>query len=138
MSGPTQLLVNVHFQIRFSDQIQRDTHLPVGSIFKKYVVTLYSQQTAAKVALSVDGLACLQLGVAACEPFEVSAFVQTALQTRRRYFKRVGRMNEVFHVQNRPEMNADFRAILVGHTLRLVNEYTNNRLVLWAGYFGVN
>jgi hypothetical protein len=26
----------------------------------------------------------------------------------------------------------------VGHTLRLVNEYTNNRLVLGAGYFGVN
>jgi hypothetical protein len=47
-------------------------------------------------------------------------------------------MYEVFHVQNRPEMSAHFRAILVGHTLRLINEYTNNRLVLGAGYFGVN
>jgi hypothetical protein len=47
-------------------------------------------------------------------------------------------MNEVFHVQNRPEMNAHCGAILVGHTLRLINEYTNNRLVLGAGYLGVH
>jgi hypothetical protein len=47
-------------------------------------------------------------------------------------------VNKVFHIQNRPEVNADFRAILVGYALRFVNEYTNNRLVLGAGYFGVN
>ena len=47
-------------------------------------------------------------------------------------------MNKVFHVQNRAQVRAYFRAILVGDTLRLINEYTNNRLVLGAGYLGVH
>jgi hypothetical protein len=47
-------------------------------------------------------------------------------------------VDEVFHVQNRAEVNAYFGAILVGNTLRLINEYTNNRLVLGTGYLGVH
>src|SRR6185295_5872316 len=47
-------------------------------------------------------------------------------------------MDEVFDIQNRPQMSAHCGAILVGYTVRLINEYTNNRLVLGAGYFGVN
>jgi hypothetical protein len=47
-------------------------------------------------------------------------------------------MDEIFDIQNRPQMSAHFRAILVGYTVRLINEDTNNRLVLGAGYFGVN
>src|SRR5689334_15519970 len=47
-------------------------------------------------------------------------------------------MNEIFHIQNRSHMSAHVRAILVGYTVRLINEYANNRLVLRAGYFGVN
>src|SRR5258705_918944 len=38
-------------------------------------------------------------------------------------------MNEVFHIQNCPQMNTDFRAVFVGNTLRLINENPNNRLV---------
>ena len=47
-------------------------------------------------------------------------------------------MDEIFDIQNRPQMSAHFRAILMGYTVRLINEDTNNRLVLGAGYFGVN
>src|ERR1043166_6913267 len=47
-------------------------------------------------------------------------------------------MDEIFDIQNRPQMSAHFRAILVGYTVRLINEYENNWLVLGAGYFGVN
>src|SRR5262249_49141861 len=35
-------------------------------------------------------------------------------------------------------MGADFRTVLVGYTLRLVNENANNRLVLRAGNFCVH
>src|SRR5258705_1643787 len=38
-------------------------------------------------------------------------------------------MNEVFHIQNCPQMNTDFRAVFVGNTLRLINENPNNRFV---------
>ena len=47
-------------------------------------------------------------------------------------------MDEVFNVQNRAQVTAYLGAILVGDTLRLINEYTNNRLVLGAGYLGVH
>src|SRR5829696_3203352 len=113
-------------------------HLPVSSIFKKYVFADYSQQTAPEIALPLNRPPGLHLYLAACEPLEVSPFVQASFESRRRYLKGVGSMNEVFHIQNRPQVSAYFRAILVGHTLRLVNEDTNNRFVLGAGYLGVN
>src|SRR5215510_8999847 len=47
-------------------------------------------------------------------------------------------MDEILYIQNRPQMSAHFRAIFMGYTVRLINEDTNNRLVLGAGYFGVN
>ena len=138
MPSTPQFFGHVYFQIRLRNNVQGNTHLPVCSILKKHVVALNSEQEAPEVSLSIDGLPRFQLGLTARESFEVGALVQTSFESRRRYFQRIGRVNEVFHVENCPEVDADFRAILVGHTLRLVNEYTNNRLVLWAGNFGVN
>ena len=138
MTPTPQLLADIHLKVRFGNYVQRNPHLPVGSVFKKNVVALYSQQTTAKVALAIDRLARLHLRLAACKSFEVSAFVQAAFEAGRRYLQRVRRMNKIFHVENRSQVQADFGAILVGHTLRLVNEYTNNRLVLGAGYLGVH
>src|SRR5436190_14201832 len=107
---PAQFLTNIHFQVPFGNQIQRDPHLSVCSIFKKHVVAIETQQTAAEIALSADWLARLDFRLAAREPFEVSAFVQASFKSRRRYFQSVGSMNEVFHIQNRPQMDAHFGA----------------------------
>src|SRR5207237_524619 len=104
---------------------------------KKHVVAVHTQQTTAEIALSVNRLPRLHFRLAAREPFEIGTFVQAALKSRRRYFQSVGSMDEILHIQNGPEVSADFRAILVGYALRFVNEYTNNRLVLGAGYLGV-
>jgi len=135
---PAQLLANIHFYIRLRNRIQRNTHLPAGSILKKHVVALDSQQTTSKIALSVNRLPRLHLRVATGEAFEIGAFIKAAFESGGRYFQRVGRMDEIFHVQNRAQVRAYFGAILVGDTLRLINEYTNNRLVLGAGYLGVH
>src|SRR6185295_7986468 len=136
-SMSAQLLAYVYLDVRLGYQIQRNTHLPAGSILKKHVVALDSQQTTAKIALAVNRLPRLHLRVATGEAFEVGAFIKAAFEPRRRYFQGVGRVDEIFHVQNRAQVSTHFRAILVGDTLRLINEYTNNRLVLGAGYLGV-
>src|SRR5689334_5883681 len=138
MTWAAQLLRNVYFQIRLRNRIQRNTHLAAGSIFKNHVVAIDSDQTTAEVALAVDGLARLNLRVAAGEALEVGALIKASFESRRRNFQRIGSVDEIFHVQNRAQVHAYCGAILVGNTLRLVNEYTNNRLVLGTGYLGVH
>src|SRR5215510_3457224 len=133
-----QLLADVNLQIGFSNQIQRNSHLPVSPVLKKHVVAIHSQQTTPKIALPINWLPGFHLRLAARETFEIGPFVQASLETGRRYLQSVGGVDEIFYIQNRPQMSAHFRAILVGYTVRLINEYTNNRLVLRAGYFGVN
>src|ERR1051325_7815314 len=137
-SRPSQFLADVNLKVRLGYQIQRNPHLPVGSILKKHVVAIHSQQTTPKVALHIEWLPRLRFCLAACETLEIGPFVQTSFESGRRHFQRVGSMDEVLDIQNRPQMSAHFRAILVGYTVRLINEDTNNRLVLGAGYFGVN
>src|ERR1041385_3211761 len=137
MLGSAQLLVYIYFQIRLRNRIQRNTHVAAGSIFKNHVVAVDSDQATAEVALAVDWLARLHLRVAAGEAFEVGAFIKASFESRRRNFQRVRRGDEIFHVQNRAQVHAYFGAILVGDTLWLINENTNNRLVLGAGYLGV-
>src|SRR6185369_7947025 len=136
--GSSQLLANIHFEVRFRNQIKWHPDLPVCSIVKKHVVAVYTQQTTTEIALTVDRLPRLELCLAACKPLEIGAFVEPPFESRRRYFEGVGRVYKILDVENRPEVNADFRTILVGHTLRLINEYTNNRLVLGAGNLCVN
>src|SRR5262245_37154550 len=108
VTSPAQFLVYINFQVGLGNQIQRNTHLPVSSILKEHVVAVDSQQAAPEIALSVNRLALFHLRLAARETFEVSSFVQAPLQSRRRYFEGVGSMNEVFHIQNRPQVNAHF------------------------------
>jgi hypothetical protein len=138
MPGAAKFLTHIHFQIRLCYRIQRNTHRPAGSILKNHVVALDSKQATAEIALAVNRLARLHLRVAAGEAFEVGALVKASFESWRRNFQSVGSVDEVFHVQNRAEVNAYFGAILVGNTLRLINEYTNNRLVLGTGYLGVH
>src|SRR5205085_5881712 len=138
MPGAAQVLTDINLQIRFRDQIQRNTHLPISPVFKKHVVPVNTHQSPSEIALSVNRLPRLHFRLTAREPLEIGAFVQTTLESGRRYLQSVGSMDEIFHIENRPQMSADSRAILVGYTLRLVNEYTNNRLVLGAGYLGVH
>src|SRR5689334_146854 len=111
MSGAAQLLVYINLQIRLRNNIQRNTHLPAGSIFKKHVVAVESEQAAAEIALAVDWLSRLQLRVAAGEAFEVGAFVKAAFESGGGNFQRVRRVDEIFHVQNRAQVHAYFRAI---------------------------
>src|ERR1041385_252354 len=106
MPGTAQLLVYVYFQIRLRNNIQRNTHLPAGSIFKKHVVAVDSEQAAAKIALAVDWLPRLHLRVTAGEAFEVGALVKATFESGRRDFQCIRRMDEIFHVQNRAEVNA--------------------------------
>ena len=47
MPRPAQFLFYVHFQVRFGYQIQRNSHLPVGSIFKNYLVAVQSHSQQA-------------------------------------------------------------------------------------------
>src|ERR1044071_3457336 len=105
MLGAAEVLAYIHLQIRFCNKGQRNTHLPAGSILKKHVVAVYSQQTAPEIALPRNRLPRLHLCVAACEALEVGAFVQAPFESRRRYLQGVGSMNKVFHIQNRPEMS---------------------------------
>src|SRR5215213_5862534 len=116
---------------------QRNNPLAPCSIFQKQVVGVDSQQTTAEIALAANRLSRLHLRVATGEAFKVRALVKPSFESRRRNFQCVRSVDEVFHVQNRAKVRADFGAILVGNTLRLINEYTNNRLVLGAGYLGV-
>src|SRR4029453_4352146 len=47
-------------------------------------------------------------------------------------------MDKVFNSQHRAQMQNHFRAIVVGNTLRLINENTNNWLVLGASNLNMN
>jgi len=138
MPGASQFFVYVYFQIRLRNRIQWNTHVTAGSIFKKHVVAFHSDQETAEIALAVDRLPRLNLRIATGEAFEVGTLIKASFESGRRNFQRVGRVDEIFHVQNRAQVHAYFGTILVGHTLRLVNEYTNNRLVLGTGYLGVH
>ena len=46
-------------------------------------------------------------------------------------------MNEIFDVENRANMQAHFRTILVSYAVGLVNKDTDDRLVIRPGDFGV-
>src|SRR5215203_4201866 len=73
-----QYFIYVHFQVRFSNHIQRNTYLPTGSIFKKDVIAVHSQQPASEVALPANGLARFHLRLAACESFEIGRLIQAS------------------------------------------------------------
>src|SRR6185503_17992353 len=62
-----QVLAYVYFQIRLRNPVQRNPHLPAGSIVKKHVVAVYSKQATPEIALAVDRLPRLHLRVAAGE-----------------------------------------------------------------------
>ena len=98
---PAQYLFNIHFQICLLDQIQRNPHLPIGSIFENNVVAFEPQQAAAKIALAVDWLPGLHLRHAAGEPLEIGALVKSALQSGGGNFKRVCSVNEILDVEDR-------------------------------------
>src|SRR5437867_301304 len=133
-----KLFANVHFKVRFGNNFEWYSHLPIGSIVKKHVVAINTQQPTSEITLSVNRLARLHFGVATCEALIIGAFVQAALKPGRRYFQRVRRMNKVFHVEDRAQMKTHIRAIIVGYTLRLINENTHDRLVFRAGDLAMN
>src|ERR1043166_8616692 len=134
----SQFRFDIHLEVGLRDDLERHSHAPISSVFKDHFVTVYAEQLAANIALAVDRLPGFQLRVTTGEAFVVGTFIQTTFQPRRRYFQCVGSVDEVFDVQNRAQMRADFRTILVGYTLGLVNEDTNNGLVLGAGNFRVH
>ena len=78
---PAQFLTNIHFNIRLRNRIQRNTHLAAGSILKKHVVALDSQQTTSKIALAVNRLPRLHLRIATGKAFEVGTFVKAAFES---------------------------------------------------------
>jgi len=47
-------------------------------------------------------------------------------------------MNKVFDVQDGAQLQANFRAIIVGYASGLINEQTHRRVAFRAGDFGVN
>ena len=135
---PAQLFFNVYFQVSLSNHIQRNLHAPVCSIVKNELVAFDSHHTATKIALTADRLPGLQLRITACKALVIGPFVEPTFQPGRRYFQCVGSVDEVFDVENRSEMSAHIGAIVVGHTLRLVNKNANDRLVVRAGDFRMN
>ena len=78
---PSQLFTHINLEIRLRNQIQRNTHPPVGSIVKNHVVAVQAQQTSAKVALAVNRLPRLHLRVTPGEAFEVGPFVQAPFES---------------------------------------------------------
>ena len=96
--SPAQLLFNVHFQICLRDQIQRNLHATVSTVVKNHFIAFKSQQPAAKVALPVDGLASFQFRVIAREALVIGAFIKPTIDSGRRNFERVSRVNKIFDV----------------------------------------
>ena len=80
----------------------------------------------------------VDLGRAARESFVIRVPVKSALQTRRRNLERVRRVDEIFDVEDGPELLADFGAIPVCHASRLINEHPNNGTIVGAGHFRVD
>jgi len=99
-----KLLTNVHFKIRFGNNVEWNSHFPIGSVFKKYVVALNAQQATSEITLTLNWLAGLHLGVTPGETLVIGPFVESAFQPWGRNFQSVGRMNKVFDVQNRSQM----------------------------------
>ena len=136
--GATKLCFNIYFQVSLDDCVKRYTDAPARFIFKDDLIALYAKDLTAKVALAVDGLARFHLRRMARETLVILPFVEPALQTRRGDFQRIRRMDEVFHIQNGADVQADLRAILVGYAVRLVNKKANDGLAFGACDFGVN
>src|ERR1700752_54948 len=136
--GAPKFLFDVYFQVCFRYQIQRHAHAAVCPVFKNHFVAVEPHQTPPEIALAVDRLPGLQLRVTTGEAFVIGRLIKPTLQPGRRYFQCVGSVDEVFHIQNGTQVCADFGTILVGYTLRLVNKYTDNRLVLGACNFRVH
>src|SRR6266850_129984 len=118
-------------------RLQGNLHSPIGTIFKQDGFTIQTQQAAAKIALTLNQLTRLHFCQASGKTLVIRTLVESSFDSRRRHFQSVGRVNEVFYVENRAEMKTHCRAIFVSNTLRLINEDTHNGLIVRAGNFRV-
>src|SRR5205085_56342 len=125
LTSAAELFFNVHFQVRLGDNVERDRNSSARAVVENYVVVFDAYYLAAKVALTVYGLARSYFRKASNEPLIVAALIKTSLQTGRRNFKRVGRVYEILHVQDSAQLVAHLRAIFVGDAYGLVNEDAN-------------
>src|SRR5918911_149182 len=120
--GASKLFLYVDLKVRFRDLCEGDADAPARLIFKDYALGFETDDAATKVALAVDCHTGLHTGEVACEALVVLALIEPTLQTRARYFQRISRVDEVFHVQDRADVQADFGTILVRDAFGLVNE----------------
>src|SRR6185295_2780758 len=72
------------------------------------------------------------------EAFVVRPLVKPPLQTRGGNFQRVGRVNEIFDVENGANVKAHFGTILVSYPVWLVNKDADDWLVFRSSDFGVH
>src|SRR5688572_15151911 len=133
-----KFLVDFQFQIGLGDRIEINLYATASAVINQYFVAFNPQDAAAEIALTVDGIAALYFGEATGETLVIVTFVKTSLQTRRRNFQGVCRVNEVFHVENSAQVMAHFGTILMSHAVWLINKDSNDWFVVWPGYFGVH
>jgi hypothetical protein len=133
-----QLGVKIYLQVRPGDGREWYPDSSVCAIFKEHFLTINSQQPASKISLAGDRTAGSHFRQTAREPLKICPLVKTAIQTRRRNFKCIGRVNEVFDIQNGAQIVTHFRTIFVSYTTWFVNENSNNRFVVRSGDLTMN
>src|SRR3989442_2995482 len=79
-------------------------------------------QPTLKVSVAIHWLPSHQLHSATGKPFIVTCPIQLAIETRGGNFQHVcSTRYRIFHVENRPELATETRAVFVRHTGRLVD-----------------
>jgi hypothetical protein len=129
--------LRVQLQVSLSDGIESDVYATARPIFKNHFIAIDSNEPAPEIALAIDRPAGSHFCQTTGETLVIRTLVKTPLETGRRYFQRIGRMNEVFDVQDRANVQTYFRTILVSHSRRLVDEDANDGLIIRAGDFSV-
>jgi len=134
----SQLRVEIYVQVRFDNCLEGNPHATIRFIVKEHLVAVDPDQSPAKIPLITNRPLRLDLGKATRETFVIRPFVKTSIQAGRRNFEGVGRVDEVFDVQNRPQMQTHFGAILMSNACRFIDEDADDRFVIRAGNFGVD
>src|SRR5438067_6224876 len=138
LSRLPEFLFDVHFQICFRYIGKRNREATTRLVFKDNILILNPNNLAAKVPLVINCRTRLQLRLASRKPLVIRELVKPALDARRRNFQRISRVNEILDVQNRADLRAHPRTIVVSHSTGFINEHSNYRVTFRASEFRVN
>jgi hypothetical protein len=135
--GESKFFISIEFQVRLGYRFQPNPYLTARAVFKHHFLTIDADQATAEISLAINWPARSQFRESAGEPFVVLLLVKTSFKTGRRHFQYVGRMNEIFDVQNRANVQAYLRTVLVSDPRRFINKNANDGLVVRPCDFGV-